>query len=581
MSIESLFPGPSSIAWGFYSRAQAERTPLQIEGGGEAKKENAIKANLLDANPLLFPPLLQNPEHFSVLREVTLDHIRAIGGLEPTKFESAMVESLTVGSSTKEQRIIVRFELDKISDEQITMLEELTRKTYGVTVRTTTTSDGKPVPFEGYPPTSFNEAQDYSKRSIIMGWYMGPNLSATDSLHQGIYFYKDLGDITRATLISGERGEEKFIVEVREASLTQVNLIMLIVQVSSILGKAELIDRKDLSYSIYHDLVEPSLRVNLVDRAYGTEKIRAQIRRALFLPLGNPELAAELGLEAESVIQIGAYGTGKTWNSLSFMLEDTGSFVVPVDPDKLVQDLKSEISLQKILPALDRVYSETDRSIVLLIDEVEKITSENSSNAALLNLLAGVRRRGVFILASTNQPEKIDPAFFQPQRFGVVIHTGIQTPEANIHILNLHTPATHGEEESLFRSEKEKQIVLEEIASMAKDFPPRQLAAICTQAKINLLGRIAEARGRSTGLTSDDLANFTFTVQDWVEAFQEVSSSFNAKAIKERDEKLSRFVAARSRHIGFSPYHDESDGLIRRISERVESASQNESSELA
>ena len=104
-----------------------------------------------------------------------------------------------------------------MTDQQIVLLEELVGETYGVTVRTRTDSKGNDIPPENYPQIQRGE----ETKSKTGGWYMGPDVSPTTSLHQGLFVFRDLGQINKDNFLKNRKTAGKYIVEVREASNTK------------------------------------------------------------------------------------------------------------------------------------------------------------------------------------------------------------------------------------------------------------------------------------------------------------------------------------------------------------------------
>jgi SpoVK/Ycf46/Vps4 family AAA+-type ATPase len=178
--------------------------------------------------------------------------------------------------------------------------------------------------------------------------------------------------------------------------------------------------------------------------------------------------------------------------------------------------------------------------------------------------MAGVRESGFHIIASTNKPEKIDSALIQPQRFGILIHCGLQDEDARLEILKIHSGMTSVRAgHPLFRSEDEREIILKDVAAHTEAFTPRYLAAIANSAKSYLIERVSKEKGKRIGLTEEDLEGHVFTVEDWDKAIREISARYDKKNLKSRDQELKRFVDKHSRGpVGFElPYSRLNEGV--------------------
>ncbi|MEK7070578.1 MAG: hypothetical protein AAB966_02120, partial [Patescibacteria group bacterium] len=116
--------------------------------------ENEIRRNALrdpaeislgELNPLVHPPKLDAIEP---LINVVRNKIEEIEGITPSIFETVLVPDFS--GEKVEPRIIVRFDIDNMSNEQVELLEALVAQTYKAKVRTRMDSDGNEIPAENY-----------------------------------------------------------------------------------------------------------------------------------------------------------------------------------------------------------------------------------------------------------------------------------------------------------------------------------------------------------------------------------------------------------------------------------------------
>lgn len=90
---------------------------------------------------------------------------------------------------------------------------------------------------------------------------------------------------------------------------------------------------------------------------------------------------------------VGVPGTGKTLAVQELLGEETGVFILPLDPLELVKELQASKEKQRLLPRIANVSRMTGREVVLHIDDIENMVGNDSAtHSTLLNLMAGVKR---------------------------------------------------------------------------------------------------------------------------------------------------------------------------------------------
>jgi len=542
----------------------AETTKRQEHESQNAARIEALKIldkdafKLGDLNPLIHPTDLGRKESIDAVRHITLEKIRENEGLLPNVLESTVV--IDPESGKADLRFIARFEVASLTPIQMEMLEELVRQTYGISVRTRTDSKGNKIPAQDYPPTQPGEEM----RSKTGGWYMGPAPVPTSSLHQGLFVFKDYGPINDENFLEEAGTPLKFVVEVREASKYQTDLVTFVTQIASILSGKEPLDRGQLLYETYYDLILLGLKNLEKDAIYGMEEAKSMIMRELVIPLASPEISEGVHQEPQSVLMIGVPGTGKTLVAEWLLQEETGLFILPIDPFELQKEVAKPKEEQYLMPRIAEIARITGKQVVLHVDDIENMVGEHeSTNSTMLNLMAGVQESGFYIIASTNYPEKINSSLIQPQRFSVLIHCGLQSEQARYEILKIHANSESKRlSVPLFSSEEVRDLILHEVASHTDGFTPRFLANIATIAKSHLIQRVAKTEGKTIGLTEDHLNGHLFTSDDWEQAFAEVDAKYDSKSVKQRDEELAGFVQKHSTQtVGFIP-----DGsVVRRV----------------
>lgn len=546
--------------------------------------------SLGELNPLLFPPNLENPEAIAALTIVTTKKITQYGGLHPTTLEPAKVYN--VNTTKEEPRFIARFEVDTISEEELGLLEALIKKTYGASVRTRHNSQGYAIPVGKYPELESKDqkAKKQERGGTLLGWYFGPNLAEIANTHAGLFIYKNLGSTNMANFLKGRSYKDWFfsndivdpitkkpvktktVIEIREGNLYQTDLVELITQVSSTLANKQLIDNPWLKYEIYNDLNRLGLKRTGKDNIYGLDEQIKHTERVLILLLANPYLSRGIDLKASSVLLVGVPGTGKTLVAEYFLQKDIGVFLVPIDPLHLSQELSAPPEKKTILPRISQVSAQTGIPIVLHIDDIENIMQgkeQNAINSTILNLMAGVRESGFFVLASTNHPEQLNEQLLQPQRFAHILYFGLCNEEARRGILEIHATRVSRElEKPLFSSIQERDLVLTAIARNTQNYTPRYLAEICTIAKTFYLQRVASTQQRNIGLTENNI-NSQFSLEDWAKAMAEVDAKYKKGDVEKRDGELRAFVEKHQTLVGFTQNGQLTDTLEQTIKQLI------------
>lgn len=536
-----------------------------------AKLKERKEPTLGELNPLLFPPDILNDSCVEALKLVINKLTSETGGRQPVAIGST---SVVDERFDRHPRFTAKFEVDQLSEAQMQALEELTAVTYApMDVRTRIGLTGSPMVPTRY--VGLEKRTTKSKESGYLGWYMGPDAGAVNNTHSGLFIYRDIGQANLANYFrhtpaktwflkdklmtpTGKKLKSHFVLEVREAGLFQTDLVEFIVQIGAILSdKQAPLEDPQLLYKIYNELNRLGLRSAGQAQIYGLEQQMDQIQRGLLTPLANINLSHGIALRPSSVLLIGVPGTGKTELVKNLMLQDTGVFILPLDPKELEVELADKAEKRNIIPRINSVFAKTGIPVVLHMEDIENITTdEKQINSTLLNLMKGVRERGFFVIASTNKPEQFNPQLLQPERFGNIVYFPLQDATARYGILDAHATAASLElKRPLFASEQQRSLILQAIASddRTKNYTPRFLADIATSAKSWYLTRLREKTKQTTGLTEADIPEkFTFEIKDWENALAEIDTKYNKAETIKRDDEIARFAKNHHSDVGFT-----------------------------
>lgn len=192
------------------------------------------------------------------------------------------------------------------------------------------------------------------------------------------------------------------------------------------------------------DTSESSARVTYEDIG-GLDEELDQVREMIELPLSEPELFQELGIEPPSgVLLYGPPGTGKTLIARA-VAGEVDAFFTTISGPEIVSKYKGE-SEEKLREAFDR--AEANAPSIVFIDEIDSIASARGDDAdmetrvvaQLLTLMDGLESRGqVVVIGATNRVDAIDPALRRGGRFDREIEIGAPGEAGRREVLDVHT----------------------------------------------------------------------------------------------------------------------------------------------
>jgi Cdc6-like AAA superfamily ATPase len=178
----------------------------------------------------------------------------------------------------------------------------------------------------------------------------------------------------------------------------------------------------------------------------GMRELRSLLEREVVQPIRNPGPSKKYGLTIPNgILLYGPPGCGKTWIARK-LAEEVGHFFVEIIP--------SEIASPYIHGSVLRIRELFDTAVerapsIIFIDEFEALVPSRAElggfqqhkseevNEFLAHLNACAEKQ-VFIIAATNEPQKIDPAVRRTGRFDKLIYVGPPDAEARAEMLRMH-----------------------------------------------------------------------------------------------------------------------------------------------
>ncbi len=178
----------------------------------------------------------------------------------------------------------------------------------------------------------------------------------------------------------------------------------------------------------------------------GLDEEIKKVREMVELPLRNPEIFKQLGIEPpKGVLLYGPPGTGKTLLAKAVANESEANFISLVGSEVMSKWVgEAEKKLREIFEK-----AEKNAPSIIFIDEIdsiapkrEEVTGEVERRvvAQLLASMDGLKGRGkVIVIGATNRQNSIDPALRRPGRFDREIEIGVPDKAGREKILKIHT----------------------------------------------------------------------------------------------------------------------------------------------
>jgi len=216
---------------------------------------------------------------------------------------------------------------------------------------------------------------------------------------------------------------------------------------NSALGRerAEGLNSRDSSFKMLS--MPPSLATGRgLDRVAGMHALKDLLHREVVAPIRNPEPYRRYGLSIPNgILLYGPPGCGKTYIARQ-LAEELGHYFVEIIPSELASPYVHQ-SVMRIRELFDAAAEHAPA--VVFIDEFEALVpirgelgghqqyKAEEVNEFLAHLNSCSEKK-IFVIAATNQPEKIDPAVRRTGRLDKLIYVGPPDLEARREMLALH-----------------------------------------------------------------------------------------------------------------------------------------------
>jgi hypothetical protein len=181
-------------------------------------------------------------------------------------------------------------------------------------------------------------------------------------------------------------------------------------------------------------------------RVAGMVKLKELLQREVVEPIRNPGPYRSYGLSIPNgILLYGPPGCGKTYIARQ-LAEELGHHFAEIIPSELA----SPYIHQTVIHIRDVFHSAAEHApSIVFIDEFEAMVPARSELGAhqhykseevneFLAQLSGCSDKGVFVIAASNQPHRIDPAVRRTGRLDKLIYVGPPDKEARQEMLALH-----------------------------------------------------------------------------------------------------------------------------------------------
>jgi transitional endoplasmic reticulum ATPase len=245
---------------------------------------------------------------------------------------------------------------------------------------------------------------------------------------------------------------------------------------------------KDEDFIKATNLIEPSamreVMVEIPDITWedigGLEDIKQELKEAVEWPLKYPRLFERAGIRPlNGILLFGPPGCGKTLLAKAIANESQSNFIAIKGPEIYSKWVgESERAVREIF----RKARQAAPSIIYF-DEIDAISSGRGNyegthtfasivNQILVEMDGIENRKGIVIIASTNRPDIVDPAFLRPGRFDRLIFVEAPDLESRLKILEVHTE----------RMPLAEDVSLMHIAQITEGYSGADLENVCREA---------------------------------------------------------------------------------------------------
>ncbi len=255
----------------------------------------------------------------------------------------------------------------------------------------------------------------------------------------------------------------------------------------------------------------------------GYKKQLKRLHELIALPLQNPDFFKHLNIDfPRGVIISGVSGVGKTMLAQA-IANETGVHIVKVEPSEIISN-----NIEDIERRIKRYFKEAivKAPSLIIIDDITSIAPNRNpmitgeitrriTSEFIFQIDQLQKDVPVFVIATTNKPEDVDPAFRRGDRLEVEI--------------TLPPPDRLEREEILLIKTRgvplDTSVDLRELAERTKRFTGADINRLVKEAALNAMSKLLPSIDFSKGIPKSIISSMRITKENFEEAFKQLEPS--------------------------------------------------------